>query len=370
MARRFILFCLRYSGFMRMWRWRHRRQVTILMLHGVMDKTTPSAWAPLRAHMSPSRLDDCLRELGRRYRFVSIDEAADMLEGRSPVIPYSLVLTFDDGYRNQVSHAGPILAKHQAPGIIYLVPGHMTARKPFWFDRLDYAIQSLYTEGKPVTLTTGPLTVAGASRSALRDSYRRMRETARSLFRTDEEMLAALDALADAAERQSGRALKDVFEHDDWSRLLTWTEAKAGHPWIAFGSHTMDHVRLAHMPTAVAVDQCRTSRAVIEANLGTPCRHFCYPDGSVNAEVAEAARASGYRTAVTVDEGANAVGVDLMKLRRINLATDGSTTELLAAVSGLSLALSRAIGRVRRLVGRLIPRAAGPSRTVAESAMP
>ena len=73
--------------------------------------------------------------------FVSLGDAVEMLAGRKPLVPYSLVLTFDDGYRNNITHALPLLRRNQVPATIYLATGHVEERRPFSFDRLDYALQ-------------------------------------------------------------------------------------------------------------------------------------------------------------------------------------------------------------------------------------
>src|SRR4051812_40637037 len=102
-----------WTGLLWLWRFLHRRHITILMVHGVMDTEQPTSWVPLRPQLSRRTLDDALCRLSRYYRFVSLDDAVAMLVGKLPLQPYSIVLTFDDGYRNNFTHALPILRRHR-----------------------------------------------------------------------------------------------------------------------------------------------------------------------------------------------------------------------------------------------------------------
>ncbi|HUT53175.1 MAG TPA: polysaccharide deacetylase family protein [bacterium] len=59
--------------------------------------------------------------------FISMDEAVTLLESREPLDGRYLCVTFDDGYRNFLPNALPILQEHGAPAIIYVPTGLITA---------------------------------------------------------------------------------------------------------------------------------------------------------------------------------------------------------------------------------------------------
>src|SRR5262245_47950086 len=122
--RSLLLALLRWSGFMWLWRFLHRYEVGILTMHGVMDTGEHTAWVPLRPQLSRWRLEECVRGLSNYYHFISLEDAVSMLTGRKPVRPYSLVLTFDDGYRNNIKHALPILRRYGVPATFFVATGH------------------------------------------------------------------------------------------------------------------------------------------------------------------------------------------------------------------------------------------------------
>jgi peptidoglycan/xylan/chitin deacetylase (PgdA/CDA1 family) len=328
---------LHQCGILWLWRWWHRFNVTILMIHGVMDAEVGASWVPLRPQLRRRRLDECLRILSRRYRFVSLDEAVAMIKGRVRVRPYSLVLTFDDGYRNQLNHAMPILRRWGAPAAIFPVTGHVESRNPLWFDRLDYALQQRPVDGRQVRLGAHVVELRSRGRANLTASYKDLRDMAKGVDRCDREMLRELNGIAESLEVESGCRLADIFETDAWTSLLSWEDLKRGvADDVTFGSHTVDHVRLALVDSATMEDQLRRSKRALEAHTGRPCRYLCYPSGSVTAEVAIVATRCGYEAALTTNAGLNRVGDDPMLLKRFNLPETGGVAETLAEVSGLA----------------------------------
>lgn len=330
-----------WTGTLWLWRFLHRHQITILTVHGVMDTGESTSWVPLRPQLSRRTLEDNVRHLSQYYHFVSMQSAVAMLSGNAPVRPYCLVLTFDDGYRNNLKHALPILRRYHVPATFFVAPSHIEQRKPFWFDRLDYALQSVDLNGRTIEIGRTAIRFHSKDRRVLGDSYRVLREAAKAIPH-DLEMQQELEAFVETLERESGRRLADIWEDDDWSVVLNWTEIQTAiSQSVTIGSHTMDHVRLGLVDLNVAQHQLLRSKQRIEEQTGQPCRYFCYPNGSVTAEVAALVRTCGYEAAVTTEEGGNTVGVDLMTLRRIALPSSTSPIETLATVSGLSAALSR-----------------------------
>lgn len=73
---------------------------------------------------------------------------------------------------------------------------------------------------------------------------------------------------------------------------------------VHFGSHTMNHARLASCELDVARNEIISSKAKLEDLLGKPVTDFCYPYGSYNESVAEIVAKAGYRLGLTCIRGA------------------------------------------------------------------
>jgi peptidoglycan/xylan/chitin deacetylase (PgdA/CDA1 family) len=92
---------------------------------------------------------------------------------------------------------------------------------------------------------------------------------------------------------------------------------------IEFGGHTVDHVSLSSVAPAEARQQILTSKQQLDAMLGAPGRHFCYPFGHYNATVEGFVREAGFQTCCTEQAGPVRPGSDPLRLLRVGvLGTD------------------------------------------------
>jgi peptidoglycan/xylan/chitin deacetylase (PgdA/CDA1 family) len=330
-GRAFLINLIRTSGLIGVIRLAQRHAVTILMLHGIMDQEVASSWCPLRPQLSRRRFQACLETLSRYYQFISLADAVDMIDGRIPLKPHSLVLTFDDGYRNQLKHALPILEAFNAPAAFFLCTGHIDNRKPFWFDRLDYALQQAKVAGRSFKIGGGVVEIVSENREDLAASFKRLRDSGKKIARPDREMTAEMESFAEELENESGKKLEDIFETDEWSALLSWQEIteKSSHPLVSFGSHTVDHTRLGCAGKSEITYQVIASKEKIEQHTGKECRFFCYPSGSFSIASLQVLKECGYTAAVTTLEGLNKRNDNPFTLRRINAPANGEVTDLL-----------------------------------------
>jgi len=102
--------------------------------------------------------------------------------------------------------------------------------------------------------------------------------------------------------------LMDEAEVRDW--------LAAGH---SIGAHTITHPRLTRIPAAQARSEIADSRRRLEDRFGVAIEHFCYPYGKWSKSVRALVEDAGYRTAVTLDGGVNAVDTDPFALRRLSV---------------------------------------------------
>ncbi|MGH8161927.1 MAG: polysaccharide deacetylase family protein [Gammaproteobacteria bacterium] len=90
------------------------RPLPILCYHRVLPN--PPAGSRLRIYITRAALDRQLRQLARR-RMTTIS-FADLLAAR-PLPKRPVILTFDDGYRDNYEHLLPLLEKHDARATVF-----------------------------------------------------------------------------------------------------------------------------------------------------------------------------------------------------------------------------------------------------------
>jgi peptidoglycan/xylan/chitin deacetylase (PgdA/CDA1 family) len=103
--------------------------VRILFYHRVSDDDDELAVRPgrFRAHMA------ALAEAG--FRAVDVATAAGLLRRGEPA-KWTVGLSFDDGYRDVVENAAPVLAEHEFRASVFVSTGVVDGRVRFsWYDR-------------------------------------------------------------------------------------------------------------------------------------------------------------------------------------------------------------------------------------------
>ena len=268
----------------------------ILTLHHVRPQG-PGGFRPNGLlEITPDFLDRTLTLIrAEGYDLVSLDEAVLRLSaprtGR-----FFVALTFDDGYRDNVEQAWPVLAKHGAPWTLFVATGFADRTARLWWLELEEAIRAL--PALLISLPDGPFTARTASdtdkQRAFEALYWRLRKQPEAIL---------LSAISDLTA-QAGIDPAALVERE----CLPWETLRAlvGAPGVTIGAHTLTHPMLAKHDEAFARAEIVDSKARLEAELGVPIRHFAYPVGdptSAGPRDFALAREAGFASAVTTRPG-------------------------------------------------------------------
>jgi peptidoglycan/xylan/chitin deacetylase (PgdA/CDA1 family) len=269
----------------------------ILTLHHVRPPR-PDRFQPNRLlEVTPSFLDDVVRSLRRsRVDLISLDEMYRRLtEGE--VGRRFVCMTIDDGYRDTLQWAYPILKKYDVPFTVYIPTSFPDRLGELWW----LALEAVVARNKGIRLL-----IDGKDRSfecATVEDKRHLFEElygwVRS-FKTEDELRTVVRDLA-------ARYQVDVTAFCE-ELCMSWDElAKlAADPLVTIGAHTVNHVMLAKVPEKTARSEMQMSGAVIEAALGVRPEHLSYPVGdptSAGPREFRIAAELGFKTGVTTRPG-------------------------------------------------------------------
>ena len=115
-------------GVTRFLAWWHRGEVMILCYHGVSGGETPVPGDTFGLHVRKSRFVAQLEWLTKRYEVVSLRRVLDALDGRGALPKYALALTFDDGFRNFLTVAAPLLRDRKLEASQFVVTDWVNRR--------------------------------------------------------------------------------------------------------------------------------------------------------------------------------------------------------------------------------------------------
>ena len=111
----------------------------ILSYHRVNDEGDP-----FFPSLSTEVFERQMAFVARAYVVLTVEELVERMRRRA-VPRNALAITFDDGYRDNLTHAAPILARLGLPATVFLVTGAIATGEPLWFDRLAAAFKQAVT---------------------------------------------------------------------------------------------------------------------------------------------------------------------------------------------------------------------------------
>ena len=269
----------------------------ILTFHHVRP-ARPDRFQPNRLlEVTPRFLTRVVKYLRRsRLDVVSLDEMHRRLS-KGDFSRRFVCLTFDDGYRDTLQNAYPILKAAGMPFAVFVATSFPDRLGELWWLALEAVIArndrvGLMIEGRNQTFDCATT----AEKRALYDElywWVRKRQTEDELRAFVRNLAAcySVDIKAFCGELCMG-----------WEELATL----AADPLVTIGAHTVNHAMLAKLPKEAVRSEMDLSRSVIEAALSVRPQHLSYPVGDkTSAGPREFAIAGelGFKTAVTTRPG-------------------------------------------------------------------
>lgn len=268
----------------------------ILTLHHVRPATAGGFRPNGLLEITPDFLDRALTLIrAEAYDIVSLDEALARLADPKPG-RFFVALTFDDGYRDNLDHAWPVLAKQSVPWTLYVVRGFAERTARLWWRELEEAIRALprVSVALPDGRFDAPAGTDAEKQNAFDRLYWRLRKGPEAI------LLSVISELG----RQAGVDPATLVEREC---LPTETlRSLAGAPGVTIGAHTLSHPMLAKHAEEVARREIVESKAWLEEALEAPVRHFAYPVGdptSAGPREFALAKEAGFASAVTTRPG-------------------------------------------------------------------
>ena len=204
--------------------------------------------APVDRAMWDATLEDFDTQVAFLARNFDIVGPADV--GPQPAGRHVLI-TFDDGYRDNYTHALPILRAYNATATFFLTTGFLDRPRLAWWDEIAWMVRTSGGDGAEIP--------------ALLDRVKTLPGTQR------EDWLNRLGASTGAGRAPAAAAA------EQW---MTWRMARellaAG---MTVGGHTVSHPILARLDEDAQRAEVVACRARLEAELGIPMRWFSYPNG-------------------------------------------------------------------------------------------
>jgi len=338
----FILGAAKRLGLFEVASWVTRDQIRILAYHGIWFR---DGHFGNHLFMSPEKFQSRMSWLkDSKYRVISLGEALEALKTRNSV-PYTTVITIDDGWYGTYKYMVPALENDSLAATIYVYTGAVESQTPL----PNILIPALiHLSGEPVLHVTRP---GATTPEAIDMGGNDAKQRAAS------ECLDMLENLDD--ERTAGlcREVADGlgFDYDEIVRsrqfgMMTYEEiADSSKRGIDIQLHTHNHCLYPEAPEKI-VDEIKINRAKLAPYVTSSLEHFCYPSGVNCPAMHPFLDQNGVKSATLIDTGLVSPKSHRFELKRILDGEDIGQLEFEAEMSGfleILRTVKRAMASVR-----------------------
>lgn len=268
-------------------RWRNRRTLTVVGFHRVLPAAElDRSQADPTWTVTTELFEEVLNFLRRHYNLVGLDDVLAARAHRMPLPPRALLVTFDDGWRDNLDYALPILKRCGVPAVLFVASGPIeSAGICWWQEVLLWALRSGRKSSGELLRDASPSAVSKPA-GEVGELDLLLRYASLDPVRRD-ELLRPL-----ARELEAQQRCRHMLDGASLREL-----AGAG---MALGVHGAAHLPLTEV--ADPQDEIRTSRLRLAALSGTrDATTLSFPHGRYDARVVDTARRLGFELMFTSD---------------------------------------------------------------------
>jgi peptidoglycan/xylan/chitin deacetylase (PgdA/CDA1 family) len=293
--------------------------VVILAYHRVAEPTTDARLLSV----TPGHFREHLEVLRRHSVPVRLSELSKVLESRRP-FRRAVVVTFDDGYVDNLHVAKPLLERFDVPATVFVTTGYVGSRRRLWGDVLEDVLLRPGTLPPVLRLSIGGVVyewrldgaacypedafVRARTWTVLQGTYpgprQRVFHALHELLRCQPDFARrrAADALQTWAGGRAGAydgTSSRVMSEEELVRLTA-------DGLVEVGAHTVTHPVLATLSEARQRAEIRRSKQRLEAICGRRVTSFAYPYGSLvdySPRTVALVREAGFERACSFFEG-------------------------------------------------------------------
>ena len=282
-------------------RWCSRRRGAVILLYHRVADLSNDRWS---IAVTPEHFAEHMELLRRRSNVVPLarlDTALAAPNARSATV----VVTFDDGYADNLHEALPVLQRHDVPATVFVASDAVARVREFWWDDLD----RLVAPGEYDAVWARLRDVAAPDREATLETLR---------------AAAGVDSVPRAAFRP--------LTPDELACLARDVR-------IEIGAHTASHARLGMLTAAASRAEIEAGKGALESMIGRRVESFAYPfgrPGDYTVETMHLVREAGFVRACVNQAGVVDRSTDRFVLPRLYVR-DWNGDEFAAALKALGI---------------------------------
>lgn len=282
-----------------------RSGLRIIMYHGV-----GAADCPTNVFLSQ------MEYLAKNFQVISLNEALSRSKNREFHFDKQVVLTFDDGLKNNFSVVYPVLKRLALPATFFICPGLIESGSWVWAYEIGQRLLSCNRNefdnvksliNVPVNNVDDP--------NDLPASVEWILEWMKTLWIGNRKEIE--NAIRNATKHYAPSVQEEeAFDNMTWDQLKMLSK-----DIITIGSHSISHPILTKISYDEMVYEIVESKKWLETELNRQIELFCYPNGIFDEKIVDVVK-NNYIAAVGTEPGFSHVQDNFYKMNRIPAAED------------------------------------------------
>ncbi len=237
----------------------HRgRHLTILTYHRVMDRPDYFPFDEDLISASTRQFRSHLDFVTKHFDVINFRMLDEYMEKNGTLPPRALIITFDDGYRDNHEVAWPILKEYGVTATMFVTAGFIGRRRMFWWDRIAYIVKTSSKRDARVDIPRSAPIDLGAFPDR-QSAARRLIRTVKNLPDGEKE---------DFIGRFAG-IMEVSLNEDEHALTMSWDQVReliAG--GIEIGGHSVNHPIFSNTGEERLREEVSGAKKIIEEQTG------------------------------------------------------------------------------------------------------
>ena len=302
-----------------------RPTLTVLTYHRVLDINREKyLFDEGVVSASSSKFERQIRYIKKNFTPLSFSLLKMYLEKENGIPKNSLIITFDDGYKDNYEIAYPILKKYNVPATFFLTTNFIGERKLFWWDKVAYIVKNTT---KDLIMIEQPEKIVLPIRTTMEK------------LSTINSLLKIIKSMPDERKEQFikdlATRLKVKINESEFCYTLDWSEVrKMSQNGIEMGSHSENHPVFTNVNDEVLKNEIVNSKKKLKEEICSDVLAFSCPGGrpstldekaDFSKKIKTFLKDAAYSFCTTYIRGKNNLkGFDCYRIKRICIELEDS----------------------------------------------
>jgi peptidoglycan/xylan/chitin deacetylase (PgdA/CDA1 family) len=241
--------------------------------------------------ISAERFEKIIQLIAKKHTPISMEDLLGGIKSKSlPKNP--VIITFDDGFKDNLTTALPILEKYGTPATVYITTGFVERDiRPFEYDLACLVAQ---VEKLSFTRYNQRQTIVADTKENKRDCYEYLRKYLKYLEpKKRNKLLSELEI----------HKIEHISNPNEM--YLNWEEARglSSSRLISIGSHSHSHSVLTRLSAKEVLYDVKKSKELLKRNLNMQhIDHFSYPYGEYCQNISCIIQSMGFHSSVATKD--------------------------------------------------------------------